>query len=617
MGGFAQPIREAAASIGEAALKGLQSGEYSLKKQGAASGLLSNLLRVFEQTSSTESAKIIQPLLGEAEYVASDAVRHAEYHQQRATGKLATDTRTARFASIMSNVVDSIYAKHAAAGFKVAPRVAGPYFPDKYPREVFEPGTSLNKQAIDLIMQKRGKSASEAARILDSFNPNQFVNPLNSPFHHIESSRSLHLPEIARKDVAVDFEYIAGGVRRFQEKTIFGEDASKTKMLLDAIRKESGTSGYHFARGIYSTFMGYNSAAYMGTAEKAVQSFEIASHLGLAVFSHPGKTLESAIVGGAQPFVRAINDLATDKDAFFEFGLRSGAALNDSLHEVRRLAGVENEMLGQKVLRATQFQKVINFQEVLHANVGKHAALADFASLLENPHNQNALMRLRMLGVNVEEALERKSLNDDDLLRAGYKMAKIVLGGRSVLDLPPIWRNNWAGRILTMFKPFFFNQSKFFKDQILKPALRGNIKPLLYASIIYPALGEAVVDLKNFVRGKNQDERPDWNRFPADRVLENLSNVGAFGVATDVMNSMTTATPTTTYQLLTGPVVGDAVDAIGLVQDTWEARERFFLRRIPTIGPAVSRYLVPPKHRKKGVLESGTVTKTLEKVFNQ
>ena len=195
-------------------------------------------------------------------------------------------------------------------------------------------------------------------------------------------------------------------------------------------------------------------------------------------------------------------------------------------------------------------------------------------------------------------------------------MAKIVLGGRTVLDLPPVWRDNAAGRLLTLFKPFFFNQAKFLKDHVIKPALRGDIRPLIYASIIYPIVGEAVADIKNAVRGKGQDERPDWDKYPYDRIVDNISQVGGFGIAADVINSLTTGTPTTTYQFLTGPVVGDLVDAIQLLHSTWDTRERAILRRIPTIGPALSRHLAPPKHRKPSALESGKITKTIHKVFN-
>jgi hypothetical protein len=84
----------------------------------------------------------------------------------------------------------------------------------------------------------------------------------------------------------------------------------------------------------------------------------------------------------------------------------------------------------------------------------------------------------------------------------------------------------------------------------------------------------------------------------------------------DVVNSVTTGTPTTTYQLLTGPVVGDIVDAVHMLNTTWDSRERAVLRRVPTIGPALSRLVVPPKHRRKGALERGVITKGIDKALD-
>lgn len=603
MGGVADALLTAGKHIA-------QSGEYTLQHQGPASGLLSNMLRVFEQRSTQEAAQLVAPLAKESEYIASDTLRHAEMYDQMANGKLSTDPRTARASTMMSNAMDSVYNKHAQAGFKVAPRVKGPYFPDVYPQEVFQSGTKEHGQAVQLLMQRRGKTAAQAEKILDSHNPNQFVNPLTGKFHSIESSRTLHLPELARHDAAVPLEYLVKGTRRFHEKQIFGENGEKASLILNIIRKESGESAYNYARGIYSDFMGHQPPSEYQRTEKAVQSFEVASHLGLAVFSHPAKTIESAFIGGLRPFVKSLNELATDHKAFKDFGMRSGAALQDTMREVRRAAGAENEALGSKVLRATQFMKVVNFQEILHANVGKHSTLDEFSKLAADPKNTGARLRLKTLGLDPDTLLEKGGPDEQDLLTAGYKMSKIVLSGRTALDIPPVWKNTMAGRLLTMFKPFFFNQAKFVKNYVLMPALRGeDFRPLLYASIMYPAVGEAVADLKNFVRGRSQDDRPDWDEFPADRVVDNISQVGGFGIASDVLGALTTGTPTTTYQLLTGPVVGDVVDLVQMLRGTWEQKERGVLRRIPGVGPALSRYVAPPKNpNTKYGLARGPIT---------
>ncbi len=619
MGGFAQVLERAASKAARAGVVmlrgGLESGERSLARQGPASKLLASLLREHEQTTTIEAGKLITPLLEGAEYIAKDPMRHAEYYRQRVSGVLASDQKTSITATQLANTVDSIYHKHVTAGFKTAPRVKSPYFSEMYPREMFERSTAEYNQAVQLLMQRKGKTLAQAERTLDTFNPNQFIDPITGSFHPIESRRTLDLPELARKDVAVDLEYIVGGIRRFHEIKIFGQEGEKAKMILDQIRKESGESSYNFARGIYSNFMHHNPRAMRGQIERSIQSYEVASHLGLAVFAHPTKTIESVMIGGIVPFLKAVAERFANPKEFREFGMFAVTATHDAYRQARMLARAETEGIGSKVLRATQFQRLINFQGMFHASLGKHSAIDEFAKLMENPNNTGARLRLKTLGFDVDELLERGTLSEDDLLRAGNKMDHIIMGGRTVLDLPPMWKTSMAGRLLTMFKPFFFLQAKFIKNSVLMPALRSkdrDIRPLLYAAVLYPTVGELATDLKHLVRGRTMDERPDWEKYPYDRVIDSLSQVGGFGIAADVFGAMTSSSPTATWRFLFGPVAGDAVEAVGLAKAGWETKERAVLRRIPTIGPALSRYLVPPKHRTKGVLERGTVTKTIE-----
>jgi hypothetical protein len=258
--------------------------------------------------------------------------------------------------------------------------------------------------------------------------------------------------------------------------------------------------------------------------------------------------------------------------------------------------------------------RVINFQEMLHSNVGRHAAQEEYENLLANPTSKLARYRLTTLGLDPNQLLQR-GLTPEDLLHAGNKMTRIVLGGRNVLDLPPVWRNSTAGRLLTMFKPFFFNQTKFLKDYVIKPALKGkDFRPLIYAAVMYPTLGEAIADLKYFVRGKGLDDRPDWDQFPADRIIDNIAQVGGFGITADIMDALNSGTPTTTYRFLTGPVVGDIVDLKRMLSGGSESLERGLLRRIPGVGPALSEWLAPPKKEYKTPLQKGWVTKKIEKV---
>ena len=297
-------------------------------------------------------------------------------------------------------------------------------------------------------------------------------------------------------------------------------------------------------------------------------------------------------------------------------GIRAAAGLNETIHQVRRIAQAENESLGSKVLRYQGFMKVINFQEYLNANMAKHVVLDDVERLMSNPQDTNALLRLRTLGLYPEDILKRGGASQEELAVAGHKLNTIVLGGqRTALDLPPAWKGHWSIRTLTMFKPFLYNQAKLIKDYVILPALRdGNFKPLMYMAILYPTLGELSSDLKILSRGRDpRTERPDWDKFPLDRIISNVSNVGGFGVAADVMSALTSASPTTTWQAIFGPAYSELVDIVRFPGLSMENKARAIVRRVPGVGLGLSRYLMPTSHPRQDALQKGTVTKTLKK----
>lgn len=619
MGGAVAKIVENLASKGgkdllEAGLHAVQSGEYTLAKQGGASALLGKLLRTWQQTSDADAAKVLTPLAGDLEHVASDKVRSAEFYNHHVNNVMPSDRGTAIAGIKSQKAMLDLHTRYAQAGLKTAPLLDKGYFPEHYPREMFQKGTKEYQQAMDILTTRRKMTPAQAEHVLNIENPNPRTTSLTGKYHSIESPRRLDLPEMARQDPAVVAEHLVRGTKRFHEATVFGQKGEKAKFLLDQIQKESGIGARRYAEQIYSHFLGH--APSPEGWERAISSYEVASHLGLAVLSHPAKTIESMFVGGIKPFVQALGELAsqTGRAEFHNFAQLSGAVLQDTVRDLRRMVGIEHDNLGGKVLRATQFQRVINFQEQLHVNVGKHAALDEFQQYMKNPTTNN-ILRLRSLGIDPVAARERGSLTQDEILKAGYRMSQMVLGGRTVMDLPPVWKTSPAGRLLTKFKPFFFLQTKFIKDQIVKPAMRGDMRPLIYASIVYPLVGEAVADLKGLARGKSLDDRPNWDKFKIDRIVDNISNVGGFGMAADVLNTMWTGGQATTLEFLTGPVYSDASEMLNFLSMKQEQKERFLLRRIPTVGPYLARHFTPPKHPYKSPLERGVITTTIDKML--
>jgi hypothetical protein len=150
--------------------------------------------------------------------------------------------------------------------------------------------------------------------------------------------------------------------------------------------------------------------------------------------------------------------------------------------------------------------------------------------------------RLANLGLDTKAIVSRGGvLSQDELLRAAQKVSADVNFWGDSISLPEFFRSP-AGRYLTMFKSFGFQQGKLFKDAIAKPAARwlatdgreGDIGPMMRFATLTPLGGEIIADVKKFARGRDP-RRIDRNL--AERVFENISNGAGFGAAADALDA--------------------------------------------------------------------------------
>ena len=89
-----------------------------------------------------------------------------------------------------------------------------------------------------------------------------------------------------------------------------------------------------------------------------------------------------------------------------------------------------------------------------------------------------------------------------------------------------------VGRVLFQFKSFAFNQAKFIRDNVLREALEGNMKPLGYMLTIYPMAGEMVnLALDNF-RDNPKQRNGLW------RYVDDIATVGGFGLLESTMRGL-------------------------------------------------------------------------------
>jgi hypothetical protein len=622
MSSVVAPLIENLAKTGASKLihEGIQSAEYILEKQGGASALLGKLLRTVKSNWETDAGKnAVAPLMQDMEHMIPDRLRSAEFHDAHINGKMPSDRQTATASIKSKKMMFDEYTRWQQKGFKTAPLEEN-YFPLMYPREMFEKGTKENKQALGFLTDPNGRfkmSSAQAEHTLSLESPTPPMEALTGKFHPLESPRRLNLPEMARRDPAVVMEYLVGAKKRYHEAVMFGQKGEKAQFLLDQIGKESGRDAQRFASQVYSHFMGHAPAAQ--PLEKAIRSWEVGDHLGLAVLSHSVKTIQGMMLTGIGPMIKSLSMLGSEmgREEFKETAQLGGVAVKEAVKTVRKLAGVEHENFGGFVLGKTGFNAVVSFQEALYANMGKLSAIEQFGKYTKNPDTQT-LLRLKTLGIDAKQAVARGGLTEQEVQTASHQLARISLGGRTVLDVPLLWKSTAAGRMLTMFKPFIFDQGRFVKDHIIKPALRSegrDLRPLMYAAILFPTFGEITADVRKWAHGQSLDDRP---KHYLDRIAEDLSQVGSFGMLSDMLNVMWSGQPGGTLEFLGGPVASDAEKLFDAPKKLFShdgrgQLEKEFLRSIPTIGPALSRHLFPPKRPYKNFFEKGGLTNMVKK----
>lgn len=278
----------------------------------------------------------------------------------------------------------------------------------------------------------------------------------------------------------------------------------------------------------------------------ALAKLEVVSKLALGAIAQPSQML-SAIVrtqwkGSFKNFLKAMSG---DVDAM-DFAMRSGTILRSIVRESESsLTGGETDFL-KRVYFTQMDVKSRVFGALQGASHAEFMAkkLTDYVSKVgTRPFLQKEINKLEekfvKLGLNPKAIVDRGGhLTEDELLRAAQTVSTDVNFWGDSLSLPAFFRSPY-GRFLTQFKSFGFQQSKLMKDHLVKPAMewvnsggrRGDIGPLTRFALTMPLGGEAIADLKKFVRGRKRTD------VPVERVMENIANAAGFGLGADAVES--------------------------------------------------------------------------------
>lgn len=283
-----------------------------------------------------------------------------------------------------------------------------------------------------------------------------------------------------------------------------------------------------------------------GLWKKAAQ-VQVVTKLALGAIAQPSQILSAVVRTQFKGSIgNLFRTLGNDPEAL-DFALRSGVILRGVVrHSEQSLTGGSTDFL-EKVFFTQADMKSRIFGALQGASFAESAAQKLYSlSRLGGPANQTAAARIEQrlltLGLDTKAIVQNGGhLTQKELLQAAQKVSSDVNFWGDSISLPEFFRSP-AGRYLTMFKSFGFQQGKLFKDAIAKPAAewlasdgkRGDIGPLTRFAALTPAGGEIITDIKKFARGRDP-RRLDRNL--AERAIENIANGAGFGLAADAFEA--------------------------------------------------------------------------------
>lgn len=215
--------------------------------------------------------------------------------------------------------------------------------------------------------------------------------------------------------------------------------------------------------------------------------------------------------------------------------LESGATIQSVFNEMTRATAAGGNM-ADKWLKATGFIWTEKFNRTVSSNIGIEWAAKNFERLLRSPEKLAYKTRISELGIDVEAALKRGKLSNNDLLRAAQVMAEKTQFRSRPLDLP-IWASSNAGKLFWQFKNFMYNQFMFVvKDNLVNEIKAGNYgraaRNVMVLGTVFPMGGEVLQDIRSLV---TQTRRPT---NALERYVSDLSSVGSMALISDVIDAV-------------------------------------------------------------------------------
>lgn len=397
----------------------------------------------------------------------------------------------------------------------------------------------------------------------------------------LEFSRDVDLPFFDPDPSRVLPSFVADEAKRLEQIKLFGQNNENINSLIKMVADEGGDAD--FTRKAVDRILGIINDANTPGAKvslflRTIQGFK----LGLASISNSSQgILNSLLAADLRAVAAGIKGLFTASGRMF--ALKSGASLESILQETAKESGALSSFL-----KATGFSATERMNRIIAANAGKSYGERTFKTLLKKPEAKGRKL-LEEFGVNVEEALKRGSLTDDDVLLVAKKFSDITQFRSRPQDLP-LFASSPAGKVFFQFKSFIYGQTRLLYRETLGELRNKNFgraaRNLLILGTVFPLAGEVIADIRSAVTGRERTSKD------LERYFENIGQVGAMGILYDALRA---GESNRGVDFIAGPTVGDAGELINIAGKDDKAKNlgKFTLRRIPLVGQVVSNRVLP------------------------
>lgn len=484
--------------VGTKIKRAFTSGDVELARQGKSGQELADKIK-FQRTNAEQLRGGYQVKLQEALQGLNQSERNVV--GQVSDGKMQVNNpRIIQAVQKTRAILDDIGGKAQEVGLKIKTpsgevpfRMKENYFPRVYDFTDLQKAGQRQRAMQHLVDSGQAQNIADADRMLETFIKDNTVRRAGN----LEHARVLDLPGYETDPLKAVNKYIDSASRRLTEANTFGSTDEVAKRLIDRVRTEGGD--YKYAQEVFDLMTGQKK--YQNLGVDLATKFNYITKLDLGFITNATQPINTAVKTGIINTLDGVMKAYLTPNKAGKFARQIGAVTDEVVKG--RAEGLTMGRLMETILSPFSFIERKN--RVISAVAGKNFTEQLANKILKNPESKYALRQLKSIGIDPEKIIAQGKITADDILGGAKATSDKTQFKVDAIDIPPGWKTN-IGRLLTQFKSFSFQQTKFVRDEVAKEAGAGNFAPLVKLIALAVPASFVAQSVRNKLTGRNPSE---------------------------------------------------------------------------------------------------------------